>query len=44
MKEPNDLHRPIAHLLSMVLLSACGTTTDVQTNSSNRDIAFEETL
>ena len=30
-------------MLCLSLLSACGTTTDVQTNGSNRDIAFEET-
>lgn len=30
-------------MLCLSLLSACGTTTDVPTNGSNRDIAFEET-
>lgn len=39
--------RTISTFLSLMLclsmLSACGTTTDVSTNGSNRDIAFEET-
>jgi len=30
-------------MLCLSLLSACGTTTDVPINGSNRDIAFEET-
>lgn len=30
-------------MLCLSLLSACGTMTDVPTNGSNRDIAFEET-
>lgn len=30
-------------MLCLSLLSACGTTTDMPTNGSNRDIAFEET-
>lgn len=33
----------LALILCLSLLSACGTTTDVSANGSDRDIAFEET-